>query len=117
MSTKRSHEGYLLIDHRETPGVTEEFVQQTGQVDAVPVGKNSLFESATITCSHCQRVVVLNPDRSRSRGYCRKCDHYICDACTTVMAQTLECVPFRKILDDAQESAERGVSPSIILGV
>lgn len=117
MNSKRSHEGYLLIDHRENPGVSREFVAASGQVSAVPVGANTLFECATVTCSHCQQVVALNPDRSRSRGYCRKCDHYICDRCTAVMAQTLECVPFRKIIDDAQEAAERGISSTIILGV
>lgn len=74
-------EGYLLIDNR--------------------CSGEGMLESATVTCSHCQRIVVLNPDRSRQRGYCRKCDHYICDnpACN------FECVPLNKILDDLQEKA------------
>lgn len=115
MSSKRSQEGYLLIDHRDTPGVSHELVAKSGK-DAPVVG-NSLYESATITCSHCQRVIILRPDRTRERGYCRKCDHYICDTCTTVMAKTLECVPFNKILDDAQEKAfldEQRGTPAIL---
>ena len=55
------HEGYLSIDHR-----------------AVSKGH---FESATSTCSHCQRVVILNPDRTRPRHYCPQCDNYLCDEC------------------------------------
>lgn len=102
MSSKRQHEGYLQIDHRDSPGVSRD---TSPQVQDVPFFGSGLFESATITCSHCQRVVVLNPDRSRERGYCKKCDHYICDTCSTLLAKTMECVPFRKILDDAQEEA------------
>lgn len=107
MTSLRRHEGYLLIDHRDSPGVTAELVRQSGK-DAPIVG-NVLYECATFTCSHCQGVVFMNPSRTRARGYCRKCDHHICDRCTTVLAQTRECVPFKKILDDAQEAAERSI--------
>lgn len=89
---KRSHEGYLMIDHRAT------------RVPGAPV----FFESATITCSHCQRVVVLNPDRSRSRGYCPKCDHYICDECEAArVASGGACRPFEQIIEETQEAAVR----------
>lgn len=79
--TQRSREGYLMIDDRASGG--------------------GLFESATITCSHCQTVVVLNPLRTRARGFCRKCDHYICDnpGCN------YECVPIEKVFDDLQNKA------------
>lgn len=101
MSSLRRHEGYLLIDHRDSPGVSAELARPIG----APVVGSTMFESATITCSHCQTVVILNPDRSRERGYCRKCDHYICDKCTRIMAQTLECRPFKQILDEAEKAA------------
>ncbi len=68
MPSRHTQEGYLFIDHRASPGTI-----------SVPEGK--LFEGATITCSHCQRMVVLNHDRTRERGYCPHCDHYICDQC------------------------------------
>jgi hypothetical protein len=85
--SKRSHEGYLLIDNRTAGGV--------------------LLESATITCSHCQCVVVLNPDRSRSRGYCPKCDHYVCDGCEAVRGASGECRPFERIIAETQERGLR----------
>jgi uncharacterized paraquat-inducible protein A len=81
MFSKRSQEGWLMIDNRASG--------------------EGMVESATITCSHCQTVVVLNPLRTRERGYCRKCDHYICDnpACH------FECVPINKVFDDLQQLA------------
>ncbi len=79
--SKRSHEGYLLNDQRHSGG--------------------GLLESATITCSHCHRVVVLNPQRTRERGYCAKCDHYLCDGCTAGG----ECLPLNKVLDELQNAA------------
>lgn len=85
-------EGYLLVDHRGSPGVTGE---------APP---NSVFESATRNCAHCQRVVVMNPLRTRERHSCRKCDAYICDDC----AAAGECRPFVKLLDQAASAVEHG---------
>lgn len=93
MLTKRSLEGYLLIDHRNAPG-------------AGPVPAGATFESATVTCSHCHRVVVLNPDRSRERHHCRRCDHYICDQC----AAAGDCRPMVAELDRLQEQAFRDVA-------
>lgn len=83
MSSLRSHEGYLLIDHRNSPGVPDAVMVAQG----LPEGsgrKDRIFESATFTCADCQAVVVMNPKRDRPRGYCPKCNHYICDACDTV---------------------------------
>ena len=78
MSSLRQHESWLLIDNRYGPGVSEEFVRASGKLAPV-VPEGTLFESATITCSHCHAVVILNPERSRARHYCSKCDHYVCD--------------------------------------
>lgn len=96
----RSLEGYLLIDNRNSPGLTETILEPGQSPENVPlVGAGASYESATITCSHCQTVVVLNPMRTRARGYCAKCDHYICDnpLCS------LDCLPLNKVLDDLQE--------------
>lgn len=94
----RRHEGYLLIDNRNSPGVSEAFVRASG-TDAVAVGEGAVFESATVTCSHCHRIVVLNPARTRPRHYCAQCDHYVCDT----PACAVECVPLAKVLDALQE--------------
>ena len=99
MFSKREQEGYLLIDHRAGPGITPEMVTGTSldlPFVAVPGGK--MFESPTITCHHCERLVVLNPDRSRSRGYCPKCDHYVCDQCEAERVRTGVCKPFNEMV-------------------
>lgn len=83
MRNKRSQEGYLLVDNRAS-----------GQ---------GMVESPTITCSHCQRVVVLNPLRTRERGYCPKCDSYICDECEAVrVASGFECRPMKQVFDELE---------------
>ena len=99
MSSLRSHEGYLLIDNRFGPGVSAEFVRASGKPAPV-VPEGAMYESATITCSHCHAVVILNPNRSRPRNYCAKCDHYVCDNPICLM----ECSPLNKVLDIMQEA-------------
>jgi hypothetical protein len=106
MPFKRAREGLLIIDNRESPGVGAELAVPAG---APLVKPGQMFQSATVTCSHCNRVVVLNPMRTRPRGYCARCDHYVCDSpeCNR------ECVPFQKVLDELQEQAAR----NLVLGV
>lgn len=110
MSSLKRHEGYLLIDNRFGPGVTAEFVQQSGKPAPV-VGEGQLYESATITCSHCHAVVILNPARTRARNYCSKCDHYVCDNPVCITA----CNPLNRILDIEQEKRFRLIGKDIEL--
>lgn len=110
MPTARRREGYLLIDNRFGPGVSEEFIRATGK-EAPFVGEGQMFESATKTCRHCQKVVVLNPDRTRPRGYCRKCDDYVCDD----VVCNFECVPMQRVFDVAQEHAFRAEQHGTVL--
>lgn len=116
MHSKRRHEGYLMIDNSAGPGLSEAFVRATWPGKATPaVGAGRVYESATITCHHCGAIVILNPARTRARNYCSGCDHYICDACGQRRAASLECVPFKKVLDELQEETflreQRGDSP------
>src|SRR5690349_11557141 len=69
--------GYLMKDERAAGGKLQEF--------------------ATETCCHCNRIVILNPLRQRERGYCRKCDAYICDngGCR------VNCIPMQRVIDMA----------------
>ena len=91
MKTRRAHEGYLMLDHR--------------------AGGGALIESATYTCKHCQRVVVLNPERTRARGYCRGCDHHICDECEAERAASGGvCRDFNRLAEQIQESAARSLN-------
>lgn len=46
------------------------------------LGHNPEFEVPVQHCMHCKSVVVMNPQRKRPRGHCRKCDHYVCDDIT-----------------------------------
>jgi hypothetical protein len=99
MGSLRDHEGYLSIDNRLSPGVDAEIIRQSGKAAPV-VGEGQHWESATATCAHCGTLVVLNPDRTRPRGYCRSCDAYVCDspACA-------DCRPFAKLLEELQDAA------------
>lgn len=106
MKSLRSHEGYLLLDHSDSPGVSDEALSQ----HELPRGAGrTFFEAPTYTCSHCQRIVIVNPDRVRDRAYCRKCDHRICDECGGVAAATGECRTFRQVIDEVQEAVARGL--------
>jgi hypothetical protein len=98
--SKRNNEGYLLIDQRDSPGVSPIMAHRVG----LPVGANKgVFEAPTYTCSHCQKVVVLNPLRNRDRAWCRHCDQYLCDPCGGVLAATGNCNLYREMLDNLQE--------------
>ena len=100
--SKRSHEGVVVLDNRDSPGISSELTHNTN----LPPGTGQGFaELPTFTCSHCQHVVVMNSARTRSRGYCRKCDHYICDACEAekVLSGGV-CVTYKQKLDVLQEN-------------
>ena len=112
MPSLKRHEGYLLIDHRNSPGLTEE---QTHAAGLPPGAGQGLFEAPTSTCSHCQAIVVLNPDRKRERAYCAKCGRYLCDNCGAIYGLTRECRSIARTLDQAQEAAERQ-SSRLLLG-
>jgi hypothetical protein len=105
--SKRDLEGYLLIDHTDSPGISAEVAAQAGN-DTLAVPAGMKFQSATINCSHCQVLVVLNPKRDRSRGYCPKCDRYICDQCEAVRVQTGVCKTFNQMVDEIIEKAVKG---------
>ena len=97
----------MLIDNSHSPGVPDAVVVAEGLPPGSGHGK---FESATITCSHCEAQVVLNPDRSRSRGYCPKCDHYVCDACEALrVVSGGVCYPYKAMVADALENADKGL--------
>lgn len=98
--------GYLEIDHRESPGLTPADVAHVPGAIPVPGGEH--LERDVQQCSHCQRMVVLNPGRVRDRAVCPKCHHYLCDGCESArVASGGECVPFKAVLDRAAEIAER----------
>lgn len=104
MKSKRSHEGYFLMDHRSGPGLPDSVVVSQGLPEGAGHGK---FESATFTCPHCEVVVVKNPDRSRERAWCRHCDHYLCDGCGTELQRTGVCYPYKDMIYDLMNARAR----------
>jgi len=108
--SKRSLEGEILIDHRCSPGLTAE--DMAGFPSPVVPG-GELYESALITCSHCRAGVILNPDRSRERGYCSKCDKYLCDECSFLYSRTFQCDDYNRRMDRLQRELEQ--APNLAL--
>lgn len=114
MRTKRSQEGYVLIDHRNSPGITPEFVRDN-RLDAPVVGAGQTFESAMVVCHVCGGDVILNPLRTRDRHWCYAHDAYTCDHCTTAVRARGRCVPLKQIMAEAFEQIVRGKPLPIIL--
>lgn len=110
MPSKRRHDGYLLVDHRNSPGITPELAREAGR-DPAHCGEGQTFESATNTCAHCQNIVVLNPGRVRARPYCQPCDHYICDGCEVKRhLPGYQHLPFAQMSDVMLDRAEKGMT-------
>lgn len=105
MASLRRHEGYFLMDNRVNEGVKDEIMVAIG---LPPGAGKGMFEAPTYTCSHCDRVVVMNPLRSRERAYCRGCDRYICDNCGVIRAQTGACKTMKQTVDEVLNAAETG---------
>ena len=110
MKSLRSLEGYILIDNSNSPGVPDSVIVPRG----LPAGSGKIkFESATATCSHCQMQVILNPDRSRPKGYCKHCEHYLCDECEAKRFLGQPCYPYKAKGADYLEAVDKGVAPEI----
>lgn len=104
MASLQRKEGYFLLENRHAPAPDAAALQaETGQIILAPSA--AVFETATITCCHCNTTFFKNPDRTRPRGYCPKCDDYQCDLCVAVG----ECRPFQQLIDELQAAAAKGV--------
>ena len=86
--------GWLMLDHRAS-------------AELPPGIANRLFEADTYTCTHCQRVVVMNPERKRERYKCRGCNHHICDGCAALRTAGGPCRTFAQLADEVMAKAER----------
>jgi hypothetical protein len=79
-SSKNIHEGYVMIDHRASPGMTPDEARLMGY-EPEHVSEGKLFETKTNHCCHCGTVVIMNPLRTRERSFCSSCSKYVCDNC------------------------------------
>ena len=86
--------GYLQIDNRANG-------------DLPPGASTPHFEADTYTCTHCQRVVVMNPERVRPRYKCRGCNHHICDNCAAIKEAGAPCKTFAQLVDEVLENTEK----------
>lgn len=89
MGPKPTYEGYLLIDHKNSPGLPEDVARRNGYNPKL-CGEGKAYETATMSCRHCRVSVVPNPLRLRPRNYCSRgrCNYrYICDACAFKASQ------------------------------
>ena len=86
-----SSEGYLMIDHRSSPGFGSHLRRLFGvREGSKEGGEGTVLERATMTCKHCATVQVKNPWRIRSRHHCDKCGGaYICDGCAAAAIDPL----------------------------
>ena len=107
--SKRSNEGVISINHKDSPGLSESIVGAMFPDLPLTAGRG-MFEAPTYTCSHCQAVVILNPLRNRQRGHCPKCDHYVCDTCNLARITTGECKTYEQIIAEIQEAALKSES-------
>ena len=112
--SKRSNEGYLMLDHSNSPGLDEKVIHEMGDDLPLNAGRGK-FEAPTYTCSHCQTVSILNPLRKRERVYCTGCDHYICDTCGAIRVKTGKCKTFLQIADEIQNKMVKQKYPIIIV--
>ena len=96
-----------MIDHRDSPGISADFAADNN----LPVGVQGgqLFESAIAVCHHCGSDVLLHPDRSRPREWCRKCDAYICDNCGAAAKAGAPHVTYMQQFEDAYEEIARNL--------
>lgn len=111
MKSKRSHEGYLLIDHSNSPGIPDDIGMPLGLPAGFGRGRQEL---PTLTCNHCQKILIVNPLRNRERPHCRKCDHYICDECNVTRIVTGECRPYIQVVEDQHEKVIKQESLGLI---
>ena len=99
MRSKKDRQGELVIDHRNSPGITADWAASVG-VSGPIVGAGKTFESGLKNCSHCGADVLMHPQRTRDREWCWKCDAYICDGCGLMLKLGAGCQPIQKTITE-----------------
>ena len=98
------HFGYLTVDHRDSPGLSQEFVEAAARAGKpilnAPEGK--VIERDTFMCGHCNRPVIKSPRRP-VRNICRVCMEPICHEAGC----NIGCLPMSKVLEIGYAQAHR----------
>lgn len=109
MRSKRNQEGYLLIDHTNSPGVSQAFAQAHNLPVGVMGGR--MMESALQVCHICGGDIVLGGDRSKMMAYCQRHDRYSCDNCVKTEHETgVPHTTYQQKLEDIYEALVKGQS-------
>ncbi len=104
MFSKTELEGYLEIDHRESPGFTPEQAKEARWGKTMPVGSKQ-FKLVTYKCCGCEAMIVVRPERTRERTWCRACDAFMCDGCAWALKITGNHKPMQQIIDEFMRKA------------
>lgn len=109
-------EGYLMIDHRASPGIPADMSIAIG-LDPTLTGEGKLLEAASLTCAHCKTVVMKNPLRVRERYSCPKCNFkYLCDCCAAITRNPdYNHFPYEKLVDVTKAGMTVGSTPGLLL--
>lgn len=103
------HQGWLIIDHSDSPGIPESMAAQVEAQGGIAVPGDTTVEVDTWTCAHCNAVVLKNPDRTRPREVCRKCMKVVCDN------HNLFCEPFVALMDAVNDGKWNALPSSPLL--
>ena len=107
MRLLRDSESYLEINHRESPGFTcDEAVGIGLRRIAKDVGKGQVARVPVAQCVHCQRMVILNPNRTRDREICPRYHKYVCDWCKEARCRKGNCISFNDWIEQLRREAE-----------
>src|SRR5205823_4513732 len=112
--SKRDLEGYIEINHKDSPGISPELAAQVGR-GTIPVAAGQVFQAAATTCPYCERLVIRNPLRERERAYDAKTDRYICDDCALVRKLGGELKPMKQVIDEFMDKAAKAPTSFIPL--
>lgn len=94
-----SHEGYLIIDHRASPGIK----------GPKQLGEGKVFEADTRSCGHCSIPIVMT---GRTGNWvCSHCDSNLCDVCAFGYQLNGVCRPWVQVVDEVKA----GTTPVPIL--
>lgn len=89
--------------------------RRSGYLTITDPGRPKLVEVDTVTCAHCQRVILLNEQDGTKKpppAHCLRCDHAVCESerCNSIRG----CTPFEKKLEaiEARDRLMRSIGVS-----
>lgn len=108
MTSLGRQQGYLLVDHSNSPGIPEDLARKWAAQGSVVKPGSTVLEADSYTCAHCQFIIVKNPKRLRPREVCRKCMAVVCDRASCV----LECQPFEMLIEKVTSGKALQMDPT-----